>query len=323
MAILTVPQFFKVLKDTFSGFNNNNSLRLAAALAYTTIFSLPPMLLILIKVAGMIFGEEEVSTKLYDQIDGMLGADTAKEVQTMVSSTVVEKTSLSAKVIGIGTLIFGATTFFVTLQDSLNTIWNIKAKPRNSVFKLIKDRLMSFGLLVSMGVLMLTSLLVSALLGFFTDYLQQIFSGVAVVFFHILDFVVSVGVITVLFALVYKYLPDAIIRWRDVWMGSFFTAILFVIGKFAIGWYVGSSDVGASYGAAASIIILLVWIYYSSAIVFFGAEMTQVYAHDYGQPIEPKDYAVKIVTREIHAGETEEERAKTGRPPSEGTFKKD
>lgn len=306
-------------KDAFSEFMKNNSFRLAAALSYNTIFSLPPLLVIILIAAGSIFGEKAMSGELHSQAEAALGADAAKEIQTMMASASQLEQSGMAAAIGVVMLVFAATTFFVTLQDSLNTIWNIKLKPESGIMQTIKARFLSFGLILSVALLLLVSFVISAALNFFSDYLRQLLPDVAVILFKILDMVLSVGVITVLFALIFKYLPDAIIRWKDVWPGALLTAMLFVLGKFLIGWYLSFSDVGSAYGAAGSIIIILVWIYYSSLIVFFGAEFTQQYTNRFGEKVRPKSYAVHYVIKEEPY--VDPALAKEGRPTAEGRFR--
>lgn len=320
MSNITPKALFTIAKNSVTEFLNNNSLRLAAALAYNTIFSLPPLLFIMLLAIGSFFGEEALSGQLYAQSKDALGEDAAKEIQTMINNLNAQENKGMMKWVGYGMLIFAATTFFITLQESLNTIWNIKAKPENGIVQTLKTRFLSFGLILSVGLLMLASFLISAALSFFTDYLREIFPGVAVYLFKLLDLVLSTGVITVLFALIYKYLPDALIRWKDVWIGSFITALLFVAGKFLIGWYLSFSDVGSAYGVAGSIIIILVWIYYSSLIVFYGAEYTQQFAKRFGNGIHPKPYAVKFEIREVPNPSPEDEKA--GRPQAEGRFRK-
>jgi membrane protein len=321
MTKFTPKAIWNLFTSTFSEFMENNSLRLAAALSYNTIFSLPPLLIIILVAAGAFFGQEAMSGELYEQSKSALGADAAKEIQTMINSfNKMDKSGIAA-VIGIGTLIFAATTFFITLQESLNTIWNIKPKPKNGILQMVKARFLSFGLILSVALLMLVSFVISAALSFFSDYLKQTIPGIGIYLIWFLNFVVSTGVITVLFALIFKYLPDAIIRWKDVWAGAFLTAFLFVIGKFLIGLYISKSDVGSAYGAAGSLIVILVWIYYSSLIVFFGAEFTQEYTKRFGHKVRPKSYAVHYIVKEepyVDPGLEME-----GRPPAEGKFRKD
>ncbi|WP_192822182.1 YihY/virulence factor BrkB family protein [Rufibacter sp. LB8] len=319
MAKYTKQGIWGLIKNSASEFIKNKSLRLAAALSYNTIFSLPPLLFIVVKAASYFFGDEAVTGELNTQISGMVGPEAAQQIQESLTKVHMEGSSPLATWIGIGTLVFASTTIFVTLQESLNQVWNLEAKAKNGILKMAIDRLLSFGLVLSIAFLLLVSLVLSAVLAALTGYLQKLLPGIAVVFIHILNLVVSLGIITLLFALIYKYLPDAIIRWRDVWVGAFVTALLFVLGKFLIGWYLGQSDMGSSYGAAGSIIILLSWVYYSSLIIFFGAELTQEYADTYGQPVRPNHNSVRIEVREVPHEETED--AKSGRPPAEGRFR--
>jgi len=319
MAKITAKDVWAMTKTTVGQFMENNSFRLAAALAYNTIFSLPPLLLIIIAAAGSIWGEEAVTGRLSEELKGMVGAKGAEAIETMIQNVHLSGGTTLASVIGVATLVFAATTFFVTLQDSLNSIWNVKAKPKNNILKVAKDRFLSFGLILSIALLMLISFLINAVLTIFTDKLQEMFPAIAVVFIHILNISISLAFITLLFALIYKYLPDAIIRWRDVWVGSFLTALLFVVGRYLISIYLGQGSVDSAYGAAGSVIIVLVWIYYSSLIIFFGCEFTQQYANAFGEPIRPKSHAVGIEIREVPFEKTDD--SKAGRPPAEGRFR--
>ncbi|TGE27523.1 YihY/virulence factor BrkB family protein [Hymenobacter metallicola] len=309
-----------ILKTTASEFMTNNSFRHAAALSYYTIFSLPPLLLIVITVASSLYGAEAVTGQVYGQMRGFLGADSAKFLQDSIAEFTKQQKSGLASIIGIGALIFAATTFFVTLQESINDIWNLKVKPRNGVWQFVRDRLLSFGLILSVALLLLISFVVSAVLSAFTGKLQQWFPEVGVVVIRLVDFILSLGVTSLLFALIYRFLPDAIIRWRDVGIGAFITALLFVLGKFLIAFYIAQADPGSAFGAAGSAIVLLVWVNYSALIIFFGAEFTQEFADAFGQKVQPKAHAVRIETREVPEGETKEE-ISTGRPRSTGRFK--
>ncbi|MGV3538352.1 MAG: YihY/virulence factor BrkB family protein [Rufibacter sp.] len=320
MAKYSTKGIWGLIVNSGKEFMKNNSLRLAAALSYNTIFSLPPLLFIVVKSAGAIFGEDAVSGQLFTQIKGIVGDDAAAEIQKILQNVHLEGNSPLATWIGIGTLIFASTTIFVTLQESLNQVWNLQTKAKNGILKLVMDRLLSFGIILSIAFLLLVSFVISAVLGVLTDFLQQQLPGVAVFFIFLLDIIVSLTFITLLFALIYKYLPDAIIRWRDVWIGAFVTALLFILGKYLIGWYLGQSDMNSTYGAAGSIVILLSWVYYSSLIIFFGAEITQEYADTYGQPVVPNHNSVRIEVRELPHEATDD--AKAGRPPAEGRFRK-
>jgi membrane protein len=309
-----------ILKTTASEFMVNNSFRHAAALSYYTIFSLPPLLLIVITTASAVYGAEAVTGQIYGQMRGFLGADSAAFLQDSIAEFTKQQKSGLASVIGIGTLIFAATTFFVTLQESINDIWNLKVKPRNGIWQFIRDRLLSFGLILSVALLLLISFVISAMLSVFTDQLQAWFPEVAVIFIHIVDFLLSLFITSLLFALIYRYLPDAVIRWRDVGVGAVITSLLFLLGKYLIAFYIAKSDPGSAFGAAGSAIVLLLWVNYSSLIIFFGAEFTQEFADAFGQKVHPKAHAVRIETREVPEGETNEE-ISTGRPRSVGRFR--
>ncbi|MFD2513109.1 YihY/virulence factor BrkB family protein [Pontibacter locisalis] len=320
MADFTIKETFPLFKNSASEFMENNSLRLAAALAFNAIFSIPPLLIIIIRIAGAVFGDKAVSGQLSQQISSAIGPSAAKEVETIIQNAQMSESGGIALWIGIGTLIFAATTFFVTLQQSLNTIWNLKVKPSNGFLRMVKERLFSFGIILSIALLMLLSFVVSAAVSFMSDYISQLLPGVGIWVIKLIDFILSVGIITLLFTLIFKYLPDATIRWKDTLVGAFVTALLFTIGKFLISWYIGTSDPGSAYGAAGSIIIILVWIYYSSLIVFYGAEFTQEFARKFGQRIHPKPHATFVEEREVHEDPYDK---KSGRPPSEGRFDKD
>lgn len=291
------------LKRTVSQFSANDSFRHSAALAYTAVFSLPPLLIVVIAVAGVVFGHEAVSGQVFGQLRGLLGADAAAGIQKTILNFNRHDAGPVATAVGIGTLVVGATTFFATLQESLNAIWNLKPKPRNGLLQWLRTRVLSLGLVLSVGLLLLTSLVLSAGLAALSDYLRRLLPDVTVVLFFVLDLVLSVGLITGLFTLLFRYLPDARLAWRDVVPGAFITALLFVLGKYLIGLYISKADPGSAYGAAGSIIVLLVWVYYSSLLVFFGAEFTQEWLARFGEKIQPKEYAVGVVEKELPPGQ--------------------
>ena len=310
-----------IFKSTASQFMINNSFRHAAALSYYTIFSLPPLLLIVITVASAVYGGEAVTGQVYGQLRGLVGPDSAEFLQNSIAEFTVKQRGTVATAIGLGTLIFAATTFFVTLQDSINDIWNLKVKTTGvGIGQFLKQRLLSFGLILSVALLLLISFVISAILSVFTGKLQEWFPEVGVIAIKLVDFALSLGVTTLLFALIFRFLPDAIIRWRDVGIGAFITALLFVLGKFLIAFYISRAHPGSAFGAAGSAIVLLVWINYSSLIIFFGAEFTQEFANAFGQKVQPKAHAVRIETREIPPGESHAERS-TGRPQPEGRWR--
>ncbi|GGF01248.1 YihY/virulence factor BrkB family protein [Hymenobacter cavernae] len=320
MAHYRFSDVVSVLKASAAEFSNNNSFRHAAALSYYTIFSLPPLLLIVITVASAVFGGEALTGQIYEQLKGLVGADSAKFLQDSIAKFTVQQKGGVATAIGVGTLIFTATTFFVTLQESINDIWNLKAKPRNGIVQFLRDRVLSFGLILSVALLLLTSFVISALLSVFTGYLQRIWPDAAILLIRLIDFAISLAVTTTLFAMIYRFLPDAIIRWRDVWIGALITAALFVLGKFLIAFYISYANPGSAFGAAGSAIVLLVWINYSSLIIFFGAEFTQEFADAFGQKVQPKAHAVRVESREVPEGESKEE-ISTGRPRSTGRWR--
>ncbi|WP_375416819.1 YihY/virulence factor BrkB family protein [uncultured Hymenobacter sp.] len=310
-----------IFKSTATEFTENNSFRHAAALSYYTIFSLPPLLLIVITVASTAYGAEAVTGQVYGQLKGLVGADSAKFLQDSIASFTKQQKGGIATAIGLATLLFAATTFFVTLQESINDIWNLKVKPRNGVWQFVQDRLLSFGLILSVALLLLVSFVVSAVLSVFTGYLERLLPDVGVVAIKAVDVLLSLSITTLLFALIYKFLPDAIIRWRDVLIGAFITALLFIIGKYLIAFYISQADPGSAFGAAGSAIVLLLWVNYSSLIIFFGAEFTQEFADAFGQKVQPKAHAVRVKLEEVAPGESAQEVA-TGRPRSTGRWRK-
>ena len=274
-------EIFELLKETYNEWSEDKAARLAAALAYYTVFSLAPLLIIAIAVAGLVFGQEAARGQLDNQIQSLVGQQSAELIQTMVESASKPKSGIIATVIAIVTILFGASGLFGQLQDALNTIWEVEPKPDRGILGLIKDRFLSFTMVLGIGFLLLVSLIISALLSALNSYLTDLLPG-SIYVLQILNFVISFGVITLLFAMIYKILPDVKIAWSDVWIGAAVTSLLFALGKFLIGLYLGNSSAGSAYGAAGSLVILLLWIYYSAQILLFGAEFTQVYAKKYG-----------------------------------------
>lgn len=316
---MNVKSGFQMLKETFREWKEDEALQLGAALAYYTIFSIAPMLLVVISVAGLVWEREAVQGQIVQQAQGLVGRDGAEAIQTMVvNAGKREGTGILATVIGLVTILFGATGVFAQLQSSLNHIWNVEPKPGAGVKGLLKVRLVSFGMILAIGFLLLVSLVISAGLAALDSFMGGLMPA-AHFLVSALAFLVGFAVITLLFALIYRFLPDVRIAWRDVWIGAAFTSLLFVIGKFLIGLYLGNSSVGSTYGAAGSLVVLLLWIYYSTQILFFGAEFTQVYAKHRGSHIVPNEHAVKV--REVKEMEEDgdkqrepEPRRRSGRP---------
>lgn len=283
-----------LIKETFKEFNEDNAIYYSASLSYYTIFSLPPIIIIIVSIAGSIFGKDVVSKEIYDQISHLLGQEGVNQVKEMVEGAQKARSSSFAKIIGILTLLFASTGVFIAIQSSLNVIWEVKAKPKSNIIKLIKDRILSFAMIVSISFLLLVSLIVHAFLVAIINLFNESFGEVTIIIIQGLNFIIPLGVVTLLFAMIFKYLPDAKINWRDVWRGAFVTALLFTAGKFLIGLYLGNSTIGSAYGAAGTVILILLWVFYSSILLFLGAEFTQVYAKSYGKRIEPSEYAVKV-----------------------------
>lgn len=299
---LTFKGIWQVLKDSFKGFSEDKVPKLSASLAYYTVFSLGPLLIVLIFLSSIFFGREAIEGSIYTQMRAFVGPESAKQIQEIVkNATLADKGGLSA-VIGIITLLIGATTVFAEIQDSINTIWGLKAKPKLGVMKIVKDRLLSFGIIGSLGFLLLVSLGVSTIIDALNTRLQNLFPDVAVVVFYIVNLILTLVIVSGLFAVIFKVLPDAKIKWKDVIGGAVATAILFVLGKFLISFYISKSDVGSTYGAAGSLVILIVWVYYSSIILFLGAEFTKAYAVKFGTEIHPSDFAVTVKNVEVETG---------------------
>ena len=285
---------FSLLKATAFEWLDDQAPTLGAALAYYTVFSLAPLLMISIALAGLVFGAEAAQGQIFDQLRGLLGDASGKAMQEIVQSASAEpKTGVVATVIGFVTLLFGASGVFGQLQASLNIIWGVQPKPGRGILGIIRDRSLSFGFILVVGFLLLVSLLLTAGIAFVGKQFGAMVPGMEALI-QILNSILSLAVITLLFGMMFKILPDANIAWRDVWIGAFITALLFTLGKFALGFYLGRSGVASSYGAAGSLIVLLLWVYYSSQVVFFGAEFTQVYANRFGSHVTPSSNAIAL-----------------------------
>jgi membrane protein len=297
-------ELFHLFRETVSEFGEDKATRLAAALSYFTVFSIAPLLIIIIAIAGAVLGEADVQRQLQTQISGMLGEEAAGEIETLIQNVRKPSESIPATAISLVTLLFGAIGVFAQLQDALNTVWGVTPAPNAGIMSMIRQRILSFGMVLVVGFLLLVSLVVNALLAGLEQFMIGLLPGMEVLL-HILNLVISFGIITLLFAMIYKFLPDVDIEWRDVWIGAAFTALLFTIGKFAIGMYLGRSGVASAYGAAGSLVVILLWVFYSAQILLFGAEFTQVYARRYGSKIAPSQWAVPV---------TDDARAREGIP---------
>jgi membrane protein len=282
---------WQFLKTTINEWVEAEPFQLAAALSYYTLFSLAPLLLIAIGVAGFVFGREAAQNQIVETLQGMIGQDSAQTVQEMIqASNEKPKTGMLSTIIGFVALLFGAGGVVGQLQTSLNKMWEVTPKPGQGISGFLRQRFFSFAMVLAIGFLLLVSLVVTALLSSFTTLISS-FLGDATFVAHAIDILVSFGFVTLLFALIYKYVPDVEIQWRDVWVGAALTSILFTIGKYLIGLYIGTSGVSSTFGAAGSLITILVWVYYSSLIFFLGAEFTRVYATEYGSGVAPAQNA--------------------------------
>ncbi len=291
---------FNLLKQTFQEWLDDKVPQLGAALAYYTVFSLAPLILVLLAIVGVIFRDDPAGAwnKITQQMSYFLDPSAVQVVQSIAQKASQPGNSTIATIIGIALALFGASGVFGQLQDALNTIWGVKAKPGTGIWGFLRARFLSFAMVGGICFLMLVSLAIEALLKGFSHYVQSVLPGgivVALTVYLIFDF----AVVVLLFAMIFKFLPDVQIQWRDVWIGAIITAILFGIGKWLLGFYLGSGAAGSAYGAASSLISLLLWVYYSSQILLFGAEFTQVYAARAGHEFKPSEYAVRVETKEV------------------------
>jgi membrane protein len=283
---------WKSLKESFKGFGDHKVTKLSASLAYFTTFSIGPLLIVIIFIASKVLGKEAVEGTVFNQIKGFIGPDGAAQIQTIIKNAALSGKNGISAVIGIITLLIGATTVFGEIQDSINSIWGVKAKPKAGIMKVVGTRLLSFGMIASLGFLLLVSLAVTALVEGLSGRLKAVFPDVAVVVIYVVNLILTLGVVTILFAIIFKVLPDIRIKWKAIWPGAIATGILFMVGKFLISLYISKSNIGGTYGSAGSLVVLIVWIYYSAIILYFGAEFTKSYALQKGVHIVPTEYAV-------------------------------
>lgn len=281
---------FRLLKESFSEWQQDKASLLAAALAYYTVFSITPLLVIAIAITGAVFGQDTARKEIMTQVNGLVGAQGAQVIETALTNADQPQLGGIASLISVVILLIGASGVFAQLQEALNTVWNVRAKPNAGIGEFIRKRLLSFGMVLTIGFLLLVSLILSAVLSGISNLRINVLPGFDSLW-QLVNFALSFGFISLLFALIYKYLPDVKIRWQDVWVGSIITALLFTIGKFLIGLYLGQGSLGSTYGAAGSLIVFLAWVFYSAQILLFGAEFTQVYARKYGGKIRPDSHA--------------------------------
>jgi len=290
--------FWKIVKRAASEFIADNGVKLSASLSYYTIFAIGPFLITIISLAGIFYGKEAVQGKLFSEINNVVGNSAAQQIQEIIQNIEKSQLSTSGAIVGVIVLLIGATGVFTEIQDSINYIWSIRAKPKKGWLRIVINRLISFSLIIGIGFLLLVSLTINAVVELLHDQLMVNFPDVTVYVFQIFNYVILLAVITTLFTIIFRVLPDATISWRDALLGSLFTALLFLLGKFLIGLYLARSSIGITYGAAASIVLILLWVYYTSIILFFGAEFTKVLALTKGSGIQPDETAVFIVKQE-------------------------
>lgn len=284
------------LKDIAMQWLEDGPFQLAAALSYYTLFSLAPILIIAIAMAGLFFGREAATNQIVHTLQSLVGQESAKAIQGMIQNASSKpKTGIISTVLGIGVLIFGAGGVVGQLQSSLNRIWGVTSKPGRGIWSFMWERFVSLAMVLGVGFLLLVSLVITTILTHLTLYIGSLIGGAAIIA-YLLDIVVSFGFVTILFAMIYKFLPDVRIQWKDVWIGAALTSFLFTVGKFLIGLYLGTSGVTSSFGAAGSLITVLLWVYYSALIFFLGAEFTQIYASRYGSGVVPAENAVPIAS---------------------------
>lgn len=304
----SLTNIFSVVRKTFSGFSEHKIMKLSASLAYTTIFSMAPLLIMILFLCTIFLQKEAVEGTIYNQIKGFVGSASAEQVQSMIKTSSKATTSVFTRVIGIIALLIAATSLFAEIQDSINTIWGVRPKKGAGIKNFFKSRILSFGVIGSLGFLLLVTLGISTIIDGFSERLSQNFSNVAVVFIYIFNLLLTLFVVTVLFAVIFKVLPDAEIKWKQVRTASFVTAVLFVVGKFLISIYISKTNVGSAFGAAGSLVILLVWVYYSSIILYLGAEFAKHWTLAFGSPIMPSKYAETVQKVEVVSkGETLQE----------------
>ncbi len=303
---MSFRNIFGYFKETYQEWSSDDAFQKSASLAYYSIFSIPALMIIVINIASLAFGQDQVQQQLTDQIASMMGTEAANQVETMVARSRENSNSTLAIIIGIATLLFGATGVFYQLQKALNDAWEVEPDPDSGLKQMAKSRITALGIVVAIGFLLMISLLVTTALSAMSGWIQQQLPGFPQFVFYILQVLVSIGVITVLFAAMFKILPDAKVEWRSVWVGALLTAILFTIGKFLIGFYIGKTDPASTFGAAGSIVLIMLWVYYTGLILLFGAEFTQVFARNKGHRIEPDEHARRTAEYRLKEQEKQE-----------------
>jgi len=283
--------FWQVVKETFTEWNNSSASSDSASLAYYAIFSIPGLLIIIIWIAGYFFGEEAIRGEITYQISGMMGTEVAESVQNMIAGALIDKENIFMKIVGIGSLVFGSTTLFFQLQKSLNNLWDVEAAPKKALVKFLLDRANSLGMILILGFLLMITMILSSLISLFNNFITNYFGLETYMVVEIINFTIGFGIVVLLFALMFKVLPDVEISWKSVWKGALLTAILFTFGKFLLSLYFSEFKPTSAFGTAGTVILIMMWINYSCMLIFFGAEFTKVYTFKKGLRIEPSKHA--------------------------------
>jgi len=288
----SIKPLFKIAASASKRWWSKDPFMQSAVIAYYAIFSIPGLLVMVIFIGSLFFKSDVITDNLTTQISSIMGVETARQIQDMIISINKTDKSVLATIVGIITVLVGATGVFVELQKALNVIWEVKAKPRKAIFAMIRTRLFSFGMILSIGFLLLISLTITTIIAIMSHWVISHWPNIVLIIFYVINFIISFGVVMFLFALLYKILPDAKIQWKHIWLGSILTAFLFILGKTAIGFYLSKTNPGSLYGAAGSIVLILLWVSYSSMIFFYGAEFTRAYADHYTGKVPATDLAV-------------------------------
>lgn len=309
MAKEKLKSVFKLFKVSIKEFLADNCIKFSASLSYYTIFSIPPLAIIIISSAGYFFGEEAVRGEFFNQIEDLVGNNAALQIQEAIKNIKLSNNVNIATIIGFATLLFSASGIFVEIQSSINYIWELKPKPKKGLVRMFINRLISFSMIGVLGFILLVSLIVNTTIEYLYDYLSELFDNDIVVFASTINSLVVLIIVMLIFGFIFKTLPDGKLGWKETIVGSLFTAVLFMIGKWGIGLYLGNSSKLDLYGAAGSVLVILVWVYYSAIILYFGAVFTKNYSEIYGKPIQPNDYTMRVILKEeeVHYAKTDEE----------------
>lgn len=297
---------FHLARRAAENFMEHDPITLAGAVAFFTIFSIPPILIIIISGVGFFAGHQFVSNELFGQIRSMWGEQGANMIRDVINNYVISKQSIFQKIFSIIIFLFASSSFFVVIQNSLNRIWNVKPKPNNNLLSVLRNRALSFGAILLLGIMLVISFALESTLVFLQHNLDFYFPNISPLLFGLIGYLLSFTLVTLIFAFIFKFLPDVIIEWKVVWVGSAITALLFSLGKFIINFALQNSTINEMYGIVGSLVIVLLWVFYIAIILFYGAEITQQYAYTYAKTIQPKPYAIKIVTHEARTSDAGE-----------------